>query len=268
MEVRKPGRPLESCGHEFATCTCGKLAELMAVGQSKFTERPCEVYFSNTNPCKVISDTTSQNNQQDQPNLVLVCPPSRTVKTRTPRVRAQRRASKTQRRKPRSPSTASRLTPSTQTSLDSREASIDREMGSVSDTAQPSSFGHLSQEHPLPYQNSSTQVHPPTAFLPSNEHSPQASFMPQPSQIPRNPPSYTYPQMQPQPIYPTQINGQFAPQTYPNRVSAYSTYSSRVEDVRMTPDGQPAPNRSEYASPQIQSQYIVALPENTWRDIR
>ncbi|RDL37271.1 uncharacterized protein BP5553_04704 [Venustampulla echinocandica] len=28
IEVRKPGRPLESCGHEFDTCTCGRLRDI------------------------------------------------------------------------------------------------------------------------------------------------------------------------------------------------------------------------------------------------
>jgi len=32
LEVRKPGRPLESCGHEFATCNCGKITELLSMG--------------------------------------------------------------------------------------------------------------------------------------------------------------------------------------------------------------------------------------------
>lgn len=35
IEVRKPGRPLESCGHEFATCTCGKITELLSMGTGR-----------------------------------------------------------------------------------------------------------------------------------------------------------------------------------------------------------------------------------------
>ncbi|KAF8863181.1 copper-fist-domain-containing protein [Acephala macrosclerotiorum] len=33
IEVRKPGRPLESCGHNLATCNCGKVASLFSVGE-------------------------------------------------------------------------------------------------------------------------------------------------------------------------------------------------------------------------------------------
>ncbi|KAH6679245.1 copper fist DNA binding domain-containing protein [Halenospora varia] len=34
IEVRKPGRPLESCGHQLDTCNCGRLQEIFSIGDA------------------------------------------------------------------------------------------------------------------------------------------------------------------------------------------------------------------------------------------
>lgn len=39
IEVRKPGRPLESCGHSFNSCQCGKVAELLALENGSYDPR-------------------------------------------------------------------------------------------------------------------------------------------------------------------------------------------------------------------------------------
>jgi hypothetical protein len=35
VEVRKPGRPLQSCGHRLATCVCGRLTDSCYIGDSE-----------------------------------------------------------------------------------------------------------------------------------------------------------------------------------------------------------------------------------------
>ncbi|KAF4633675.1 hypothetical protein G7Y89_g4438 [Cudoniella acicularis] len=34
IEVRKPGRPLESCGHQLDTCSCGRLNDIFSIGDA------------------------------------------------------------------------------------------------------------------------------------------------------------------------------------------------------------------------------------------
>lgn len=35
VEIRKPGRPLQSCGHRLETCVCGRLNEYFKIGDGE-----------------------------------------------------------------------------------------------------------------------------------------------------------------------------------------------------------------------------------------
>ena len=59
IEVRKPGRPLQSCGHRLATCICGRLTQTFSEGESKFMLRNLSscwvtnIWFSRYRPSKI-----------------------------------------------------------------------------------------------------------------------------------------------------------------------------------------------------------------------
>ena len=36
VEVRKPGRPLQTCGHKLDTCSCGRLADAFSLGGESY----------------------------------------------------------------------------------------------------------------------------------------------------------------------------------------------------------------------------------------
>ncbi|CAG8949611.1 hypothetical protein HYFRA_00007844 [Hymenoscyphus fraxineus] len=49
IQVRKPGRPLESCGHRLDTCSCGRLQEFFSMDGDTFSQNQ-EVHVAKTKP--------------------------------------------------------------------------------------------------------------------------------------------------------------------------------------------------------------------------
>ncbi|PSS22535.1 hypothetical protein M430DRAFT_226855 [Amorphotheca resinae ATCC 22711] len=73
VEVRKPGRPLQSCGHKLDTCVCGRLAEAFKIGDilpkpanQHPVKEPGLVIEASTNPRSGPSSGKSKPRRTDQ----------------------------------------------------------------------------------------------------------------------------------------------------------------------------------------------------------
>ncbi|KAL3421524.1 grisea protein [Phlyctema vagabunda] len=68
-EVRKPGRPLQSCGHKLASCSCGRVAESFSMSnvmkrlEREETARSLPRYRSKTRNTKATSNPQSPSRQ-------------------------------------------------------------------------------------------------------------------------------------------------------------------------------------------------------------
>ncbi|KAK0109733.1 hypothetical protein ONS95_002412 [Cadophora gregata] len=101
IEVRKPGRPLESCGHNLNTCHCGRVAEIFAVND-------------------VLSDTSpSQSETGSDSNIIVTTSSAPTSSSKSKaRIKSQSRVTKRSKKKTDTPpkSPPSRSSPETSAS--------------------------------------------------------------------------------------------------------------------------------------------------------
>ncbi|KAE9380348.1 copper-fist-domain-containing protein [Stipitochalara longipes BDJ] len=229
LEVRKPGRPLESCGHEFATCNCGKITELLSIG----TVLPIPG-----------SDQASQHLNSA---LVLTSPPPTPAIARPKEhPRSHRRVSKkAKRKKGESPS----MSPSTNRS--SREPSAMFEESEQNMQYAHLAYGYQDQVYPgggstaAPQQSSFVQYpSPPYPAMQSPTQSPQTFGPYQTGHTPNNQEAYAM-------AYPPQTQAGYA-----------DAYSSRVEDLERAPYQQS--DNAGLNQPHIRSQYIVAKQDSAW----
>jgi len=236
IEVRRPGRPLESCGHEFATCNCGKITELLSMGS-------------------LLSDPTSEQGGPSQDStLVVTSPPVASVATKSKdRTRGHRRVSKKlKKKKGESPPPS----PSPSANRGSREASSMIEESEQNLNIHQPSFAYQDQI----YSGGSGGLGSVTQL---------PSFPPYPS------PPYQImqsvsPMQSPQTFGPYQSEQAFGnPDGYQMAYSAqphvnYSMgYSSRIEDIARSPSSQQ--ESTDPNQPYIRSQYIMARQDSVWR---
>ena len=155
------------------------------------------------------------------------------------------------------------MTPTTQTS---RETSSDRGVRPMNDMTIQAGFDHVLHTSSSPHQDVGAPPSIPAAFIPSSESISQAGLRLQPPDLPQKFQGFLYQQAQQN--FPAQNGAPVTSQNYPYPMAVYPTYSSRIEDVRMAPQGQPQSNRSEYISSQVQSHYTVARQDNVCGEIR
>ncbi|KAN0119735.1 copper-fist domain containing protein [Hyaloscypha variabilis] len=230
LEVRKPGRPLESCGHEFATCNCGKITELLSMGT-------------------VLPITGSnQVNENQNPALVLTSQPP-TPATGIPKERTKshhRVSKKSKNKKGQTPS----MSPSTNRS--SREPSAMLEEPESNPQYAHNSYAYQGQVY---HGRGASSAIPQSSFVqyPSPPYQAMTSPMPGPQTF--TPYQTGYPP-----------SSQHAYQTaYPPQTQAgYGDgYSSRVEDISTAPYEQSCNHGP--SQPHIRSQYMVEKQDSTWR---
>lgn len=193
---------MESCGHEFASCTCGKITELLSMGTgiltlfSPFKKAPSDL------PDEVLSGPPlDQTDQSLNANLVVTSPPLASAPAKSKdRTRSHHRVNKKPKRKkgdsaPRSPSTnrgsrepstvleESRLNMApTQPSYMYQDQTYSGE-SSIPSLQQPSFMQYTSP----PYQNMQSPMSGQQAFGPyrtgltfDNENTYETTYSPQP----------------------------------------------------------------------------------------
>ncbi|KAG9239203.1 copper fist DNA binding domain-containing protein [Amylocarpus encephaloides] len=81
VEVRKPGRPLESCGHQLDTCSCGRLQDLFTLpgasldqsfsveSQSSFSGIPSNSRPKQSSSKKSVSKVSKKTSKKKEPSM-------------------------------------------------------------------------------------------------------------------------------------------------------------------------------------------------------
>ncbi|KAH7409283.1 copper fist DNA binding domain-containing protein [Cadophora sp. MPI-SDFR-AT-0126] len=237
IEVRKPGRPLESCGHNLNTCHCGKVAEIFTVND----------VMSDPPPSPFGTDSNS--------NFVVTTPPASSMSharssRSKPRTKSQSRVNKRAKKKidmpPISPPSSSpkalacpdlSQTPA-QPQQQARFMNTDTVQDQVlpyAPSTQSSTYNHSMQftnPNPQPYQ----------AMAPV-----QRNYM-------------NYPSSQ-------EYTGPGGHQILYEQPQHTVSYSSRIEDVTVGQDSH-LQSQQEPSGSEIRSQYILATWDSLWRAMR
>ncbi|KAI9055945.1 hypothetical protein LZ554_000880 [Drepanopeziza brunnea f. sp. 'monogermtubi'] len=239
VQVRKPGRPLESCGHNLNTCQCGKVAEVFGIENAV------------SNP-----PSFDQFGSGQRPNYIVTTPPAPTLRIVSSfkpqkRIKSQSRITKRPKKRSEKPPTSPPSRTSTEaSSLDSSEASSTRTESQIQAAAP--TIGPSPQQYTLP----------PLV-------QPQISYQPMPYCLPTPQPYQVM-----QPLSPTQggyMDYQRPARMYcdslrthgPREQSRHAdTYPGRIEDVSTGRDAhtQYTPNNSS-----VPSQYLLATQDTRWR---
>ncbi|KAH6711062.1 copper fist DNA binding domain-containing protein [Leptodontidium sp. MPI-SDFR-AT-0119] len=235
IEVRKPGRPLESCGHNLSTCNCGRVAEIFAVNN----------VLSDPSPSPFGTDSNS--------NFVITTSPTPSMSytsSSKPKARSKSQSgvSKRSKKKTNTPPTSplDRGSPETTSSSTGavhlqQEAQIMTSSNVMQDqdfalsiSGQPNTYSQ-----PLQYMEHSSQPYQPVPPL-------QGNYM-------------NYPSGQ-------EYTGPGGHQILYEQPQQPVGYSSRIEDVTIGQN--PHLVQQEAAQPGIRSQYILATQDSVWRAMR
>ncbi|KAJ5054024.1 uncharacterized protein L3040_000310 [Drepanopeziza brunnea f. sp. 'multigermtubi'] len=239
VAVRKPGRPLESCGHNLNTCQCGKVAEVFGVENAV------------SNP-----PSLDQFGSGQKPNHIVTTPPAPTLRIVSSfkaqqRTKSQSRITKRPKKRSEKPLTSPPSRTSIEaSSLGSSKASATRTESQIQAAAP--TIGPSQQQYTLP-----PLVQPQISYQPM----PYCLPTPQPYQVMH-------------PLSPTQggyLNYQRPAHMYcdslrthgPREQSRRSdTYAGKIEDVSTGRDAhtQYTPNNSSVRSP-----YLRATQDTPWR---
>ncbi|KAH8684398.1 copper fist DNA binding domain-containing protein [Tricladium varicosporioides] len=249
IEVRKPGRPLESCGHQLDTCNCGRLQEIFSIGDGKFQRRRL-----NCGVKKFKKGNLHCSASLDQAFIAkppFVATPSPSTSSRDSRSKSKA--------KPR------------QTSKATKKTGRRKSTASASTTQSEESLGQMGQS-PLPTSPNPTS--PPSGqYTPTYTISP--SQTPQPSMWPPVPPQSGHAPTPQASYLPYQASHRFdshpqAPYGYPPSAQA-SQYGvqSRVENVGMASDPQRQQGDGDGSGQSyVRSQYIAASQDPPWNTPR
>ncbi|XMA09398.1 hypothetical protein WAI453_002189 [Rhynchosporium graminicola] len=230
IEVRKPGRPLETCGHNLNTCQCGRVAEVIAMND-------------------ILSDASAGTfGMENNSNFVVTTPPMpvgsyASIRRPKPRTKSQSKVTKRSKRKTFTPPAS----PVDEAS--SKLASI----SAVSQPEQPqdeilTDSTRKERLDPLSPPGQSDVNSQPMQYILPNPHqyqllgSGQGAYMNYPSGPGGHQIIYEEP-LQP-------LN-----------------YSRRVEDAYMgrSPNSQ---SQQDAHPPEYRSQYVMATQEPSWRSMR
>ncbi|KAG4444483.1 hypothetical protein IFR05_000074 [Cadophora sp. M221] len=233
IEVRKPGRPLESCGHNLSTCNCGRVAEIFAVNS----------VLSDPSPSPFGTDSNS--------NFVVTTPPTPSYANSSkpkPRTKSQSRVSKRSKKKTITPPTSPLDRGSRETSSSSTGVVPMQQQAQI----MPSSNVMQNQDFTLSISGQPNTYDQPMQYM---QHSPQP-YQP----LPPVQGSYmNYPPGQ-------EYTGPGGHQILYEQPQQPVGYSSRIEDVTMGQN--PHLVQQEAAQPGIRSQYILATQNSVWRAMR
>ncbi|KAF4621879.1 hypothetical protein G7Y89_g14467 [Cudoniella acicularis] len=240
IEVRKPGRPLEKCEHNLATCSCGKMADFLSMKNGV------------PNPGFQIAE------EDKNATLVIATPPVWGIPA--PRPRAPSRVQKRTKKKPGSPAD---LPAALENSLAKSAAQEQQQQQEKQQSKVPSRNSPSHEKRTLP------AIPALDSFQASNNRLPPAfqSNLP-PVQLPQP--------TAPQHVSYNQENFQ-RPQTFTNPTSKFCSYSqgmmaqqpahylSLIEDVARVPGHISQQFQAGQNQPYIQSQYIMARQDSVWR---
>jgi hypothetical protein len=203
---------------------------------------------------QVLSDPTSGQGQDREPELIIVAPPAKTGSK--PRVQGKGRVTKKEKKALGSPPT---LPPINQ---GSREESSISEGGSRSETFDQPHFIPKGQSFAMgsQYLSSILSNDPPAPTLPHNPSQCQQPAPPAESTL-----NYNHQQAGQSDRGPAEIP---VPSAQPYQPSQPASYSSRIEDVVMAPNSGSQQRGAAPGQQYIRSQYIMAMQDSVWRATR
>ena len=261
IEVRKPGRPLESCGHNLNTCHCGKVAEIFAVNDGKHL-CPGLVVTIAKHPLVMSDPSPSPFGTDSSSNFIVTTPPATSMPYASsskskPRTKSESRVTKRSKKKtdtsPTSP--PSRSSPETSAFLDlpqpPAQSQRQKQIQQQAQVLAPSMVQDQNYPYSPPVQsstyNQSMQYMPPDSQTYQSMAPIQSSYM-------------SYPSGQ-------EYTGPGGHQILYEQPQDTVNYSSRIEDVTM---GQNPHMQAQQETNQsgIRSQYILATQDSVWRAMR